>query len=81
MKGQVHFLNLFLALLGLRCGTWPVHCCHRLSLLGGEQGLLSSCHVQASHWSGFSCSRVQTLGHMDAVVVATGLVATRHVRS
>ena len=75
MKGQAHFKNWFLAILALSCGTWPVHCCRRLSLLGDEQGLLSSCHVQASHWSGFSCCRVQTRGHMDAVVVATGLVA------
>ena len=30
----------------------------------GKQGLLSSCDVQASHCGGFSCGRVQALGHV-----------------
>ena len=63
---QTHFS--FGAALGLGCYLQAFSSCD-------EQGLLSSCHVQASHWSGFSCCRVQTRGHMDAVVVATGLVA------
>ena len=36
---------------------------YRLYSSFGEQGLLSSCSVQASHCGGFSCCRAQALGH------------------
>ena len=29
-----------------------------------EQGLVSSCHAQASHWGSFSCCRAWALGHV-----------------
>ena len=35
-----------------------------------EQGLLSSCGVQASHCGGFACCRAQALGARALVVVA-----------
>ena len=31
---------------------------------GGEQGLLSSCSVRASHCGGFSCCRARALKHV-----------------
>ena len=39
----------------------------------GEQRLLSSYPVQASHWSGFSCCGVQALRCVCSVVVVSGL--------
>ena len=42
-------MYLFLAALGLCC-------CERAFSSCDEQGLLSSCGVQAAHRSGFSCS-------------------------
>ena len=64
-----HFLNclicLFLVVLGLRCMPG-------LSLVV-VRGLLSSCSVQASHCSGFSCCRGQALGTRASVVAALGL--------
>ena len=38
-----------------------------------EQGLLSSCGVQAFHCRGFSCCGAQSLGIPASVVVAPGL--------
>ena len=65
-----HFLNfliyLFLAVLGLRCCAQAFSGC-------GERGLLSSCSVQASHYCGVSCCRVQALGTRASVVAALGL--------
>ena len=64
-----HFLNfiiyLFLAVLGLHCCAWAFSGC-------GEQELLSSCSVQVSHYSGFSCCRAQALGTRASVVAALG---------
>ena len=45
-----------------------------------EQGLLSSCRVQASHCSDFSCCRPWVLGMWDQLW-PTGLVAPWHVGS
>ena len=39
----------------------------------GERRLLSSCGVQASHFSGFSCCRAWALGVCASVVLAPGL--------
>ena len=44
-----------------------------LSLVGGEQGLLSSGDVQASHRGGFSCCGAQGPGFQTSVVVASRL--------
>ena len=46
--------------------TWGFSSC-------GEQGLLSSCNVRASHSGGFSRCRVQTLGFQVSVVAVRGL--------
>ena len=48
-------VNLFLAVLGLRCCMLAFPSC-------GEWGLLSSCGVQASHYGGFSCCGAPALG-------------------
>ena len=57
-QGDLFALSLLLRLLSLsfllQCGLFS-------SCRG--QGLLSSCSVQASHCGGFSCCRVQVLGH------------------
>ena len=45
---------IYLTALGLCCCAWAFSSC-------GEQGLLSSCDVWASHHSGFSCCRAQAL--------------------
>ena len=42
----------------------------------GKQGLLPSCSVWASHYSGFSCCRVQSLGQRASVVVVRELEST-----
>ena len=47
----------------------------------GEQGLLSGCGTQASHCSGFSCCRAQTLEHKLSSGGAQTLVALGHVES
>ena len=60
------FLKIFYLIIfdcsgsSLSCGLSSSFC---------EQGLLSSCDVQASHFGGFSCCRAQALG-MWALVVA-----------
>ena len=54
----------YLTLLGL-------HCC-----LGFSLGLLASCGVWASHYSGFYCCRAWTLGHTASVVAVPGLQST-----
>ena len=65
-----HFLNfiiyLFLAVLGIHCCAWAFSGC-------GEQGLLSSCSVQASHRSGLACCGARTLEHRPQVAVVHGL--------
>ena len=38
-----------------------------------EQGLLSSCGIHASYYSGFSCCRARVLEHEDSVAMAHGL--------
>ena len=56
-------------------------CCSRAFSSCSEQGRLSSCSVQASHCSGFSCCRawalecngLQQLQYMGSLVVACGL--------
>ena len=73
---------LFLIALGLCC-------CSRTFSSCGEQELLSSCGVQASHCSVFSCCRAQALGHAGfgsygmwaQWLWRTGLVAPWHVGS
>ena len=52
--------------LGLCCCVWAFSSC-------SEWGLLSSCDVCASHYSGFSCCRAQALGVQASVVAARGL--------
>ena len=52
---------VFLAALGLRCCTWAFSS-------WGRWGLLSSCNVRASHYSGFSCCRAGGLGMRASVV-------------
>ena len=43
----------------------------------GERGLLSSCSVQASRGSDFSCCRAWALGCLGSVVVAYGLACPK----
>ena len=50
------FIYVFLAALGLRC-------CARAFSSCGEQGLLFSCGVRASHCGVLSCCRAQALEH------------------
>ena len=50
-------INLFLSALGLHCCMWA----------------FSSCGVQASHCSGFSCCGARALGVQASVVEAHGL--------
>ena len=70
------FLKIFYLIIfdcsgsSLSCGLSSSFC---------EQGLLSSCDVQASHFGGFSCCRAQALGawaqqlqRLSTVVVAHG---------
>ena len=57
------------------------HCSGSLLLLGlfsswDKQGLLSSCSAQASHYSGFSCHGVWTLGYTG--FSSCGLWALQH---
>ena len=61
------FISLFLAVLGLCC------CAIFFFSSCGEQGLLSSCGVWASHWGGFSCCRARALGARASVAVVRGL--------
>jgi len=56
---------LFLAVLVLCC-------CLGFSLVG-TKGLRSSCRVQASHFSGFSCCEARARGARASVVAAPGL--------
>jgi len=51
---KVIYLYLFLAVPGFRCCVVPSSC--------GEWGLLPSCSVLASRYSGFSHCRTQALG-------------------
>ena len=60
----MYLLNL--AVPGLRRCVWAFSSC-------GQQRLLSSCGVQASHYGGFSCCRAQALGRMGSVVAASGI--------
>ena len=48
-------IYLFMTVLGLRCCSGVFSSC-------GEQGLPSSCGLQASHCSDFSCCKAQALG-------------------
>ena len=74
-------IYLFLAALGLRCCMWTFSSC-------GQQGLRYSCGTGASHCSGFSCCRTQSLGARlsnyswsSLEYRCTGLVALRRVWS
>ena len=53
--GFLIFIYLLLAVLGLHCCAWAFSSF-------GEQGRLSSCSVQASRCSGFSCCEALALG-------------------
>ena len=62
-------------------------CCTKASFIAASRGTLC-CGMQASRGSGFSCCRPLALGLQTSVfavhglrVVATGLVALRHVES
>ena len=44
---------------------WVFVAVHGLFPVTMSGGLLSSCHVQASHCGGFSCRTARTLGHTD----------------
>ena len=61
-------------MLGLDCCTQAFYSC-------GKWGLLSSCPVQTSPRSGFSCWGAQAVGTRASVAVAVGLVALWHVWS
>ena len=50
---------------------------HGLYSSFGEQGLLSSCSVQASHCGGFSCCRAQALGHSGFCSCGTWAIECR----
>ena len=50
-----------------------LHCCTGFFSRCGEQGLLSTCSEQASHFGGFSSCRTRPQGSQDSVVVAPGL--------
>lgn len=54
---------------------------HRLSLVAPERGLLCSGGTQASHCSGFSCSRSMGSRACWPAVVKTGSVAMQHTES
>ena len=71
------------AVLGLCCGAWALHCRERALSSCGEQGLPSSCSEQASHCGGISCCRAQALGRegFSRCRVHTDLVASRRVGS
>ena len=60
------YIYLFMAALGLCCFTWAFCSC-------GEQELLSSCSVQASYCSSFSCFRAWTLGLRASVALPLSL--------
>ena len=83
------YFYLFLTVLGIRCCVQVFSCC-------GDQGLLSSWTVWASHCNGFYCGGAQALGHRAhglsgcgpralerslSSCGAWGLVALRHVGS
>ena len=66
LKKKFFFNYLFLAALDLRCCVQAFSSC-------GEQRLLSSCVVMASHCGGFSCCRTWALGCVGSIVTAPGL--------
>ena len=57
------YFYLFFTVLGL-------HCCTQAFCSCGKWGLLSSCGVQASHCSGFSCCKVQALGSWAQLILS-----------
>ena len=61
----IYVINLFLAVLGVRCFVWTFSGC-------GERGLLC-CGARASHCGGFSCCRARALGAWASVVLARRL--------
>ena len=76
----IYYLKVLVS-LGLCCYVQAFSSC-------GEQGLLSSCGVWASHSGGFSCCRTPVLGHTGFSNCAvgfhccgTGLVSPWHVGS
>lgn len=50
---------------------------HRPSLISASRGLFSSCAVQASRCSGFSCRTAWALGHAASVAAAAGVLEHR----
>ena len=62
----IYVINLFLAVLGVRCCTWAFSSC-------GERGLLFVVVRGLLIASGFSCCRAWALGMRASVVVAHGL--------
>ena len=50
-----------------------IHCCVPAFSSFKEQGLLSSCSAQASHFGGSSGCRAQALGAQASVVAVHGL--------
>ena len=50
-------------MLGLRCFVWAFSSC-------SNQGLLSGCGVQVSHYGDFSCCKAQALRTQASAVVA-----------
>ena len=60
------YIYIFMATLGLCSFTWAFSS-------RGEQGLLSSCCVQASYCSGFSCCRAWALGVRASVTLPLSL--------
>ena len=69
----MHFIYLVLAALGLRCGAWALCCCAQAFSSCSEPGLFSSCGVQASHCSGFSCCEHELEGAQASAAVVQEL--------
>ena len=60
--GYVFFFILFICLCILFLVSLGLCCYVRAFSSYGEQGLLSSCGLRASHCGGFSCCRTQASG-------------------
>ena len=67
LKGLFLFILIILSIFG--CAGSSLLC--RLFSSCGKQGLLSSCGVQASHCSGFSCCGARAPGHLGFISFST----------
>ena len=64
------YIYVFMAALGLHCGTHSFSSC-------GRGATLSSCSAQVFHGGIFSCCRARALGTRASVVVARGLCCSK----